>query len=119
MKACTSFARTATRSTAFPPHDWVKSLNAENATGSCSTPGLHLLERSCDGPLSDLTTSGVTLTSIRQETILLASVPLTDEAWQPLRKGEVTVVMNGEVVARTPGNGQEANHSKSIAGDWR
>lgn len=69
--------------------------------GRLSPPGLHLLERDCEQPQPDLTVAGVTLTSIRQQMVLFASVPLTGEPWQALPEGEVVVIRNGEVVART------------------
>jgi hypothetical protein len=43
---------------------------------------------------------GVSVTSDIQTVTLLASVPLTDEEWQPLPKNTILVVSQGEVVAR-------------------
>jgi len=34
-----------------------------------------------------------------QQVVLLASVPLTDEAWEPMPEGELIAVRNGEVVS--------------------
>ena len=34
--------------------------------------------------------------------VLVASVPLTDEGWQPLAEGEVLVIEAGSIVARRP-----------------
>ena len=34
-----------------------------------------------------------------QKIVLLASVPLSSEAWQPLAEGEVIVVRDGQIVA--------------------
>ena len=81
------------------------------ADGREGPPGLHLLERSGEESPAGITTSGITLTSIRQEAVLLASAPLTDEPWQPLPEGEVVVVINGAVVARNSGDESEANDS--------
>ncbi|MCC6525450.1 MAG: class II glutamine amidotransferase, partial [Polyangiaceae bacterium] len=39
----------------------------------------------------------------RQEVALLASVPLSGEAWQPLREGELVVLRAGRVVHRALG----------------
>lgn len=81
--------------------------------GRVAPPGLHLLERHCQEPPTDLSTAGVTLTLIRQEkTVLLASVPLTDEPWQPLTEGEVVVVTKGAVVACFSGGILETNRTK-------
>jgi glutamine amidotransferase len=85
------------------------------ADGQEGPPGLHLLERSGEVPPADPAASGVTLTSVRQEAVLLASVPLTDEPWQPLSEGEVVVIMNGAVVARNSGNESEATYSIDTA----
>jgi glutamine amidotransferase len=40
------------------------------------------------------------VTSDIQTVTLLASVPLTDEEWQPLPKNTILAVSQGEVVAR-------------------
>lgn len=47
-------------------------------------PGVHLLCRRCAGG---------------QEVVLVASVPLSDEAWQPLDEGEIVVLAAGRRVA--------------------
>ncbi len=43
---------------------------------------------------------GVSVTSDIQAVTLLASVPLTDEDWQPLPKNTILALSQGEVVAR-------------------
>lgn len=68
--------------------------------GHTGPPGLHLLQRHCEESASDLATSGVTLTTVPQDTCLLASVPLTDESWQPLAEGEVITITHGRIVGR-------------------
>ena len=65
--------------------------------GEMKPPGIHMLVRLCHEAPLDLSDSGITLTSLPQETVLLASVPLTDEPWQALPSGEVIVVRNGSV----------------------
>lgn len=74
-----------------------KRIQADGHTGP---PGLHLLQRHCEESASDLARSGVTLTTVPQDTCLLASVPLTDEPWQPLPEGEVIAVTHGRIVGR-------------------
>ena len=65
-------------------------------------PGLWLLQRHCPFDADRLPQSGVTIDAGRehQKIALLASVPLSGEAWQPLAEGEVLAVKDGEVVAR-------------------
>ncbi len=43
---------------------------------------------------------GVSVTSNIQAVTLLASVPLTNEDWQPLPKNTILALSQGEVVAR-------------------
>lgn len=68
--------------------------------GNVRPPGLHLLVRSCNEQALDLTQSGVLLAPLAQELALVASVPLTDEPWEPIGEGEVIVLTRGIVYAR-------------------
>jgi predicted glutamine amidotransferase len=67
------------------------------ADGGIAAPGLWRLHRSCAVDPDSLTGAGVHLDepSGPQELTLFASVPLTDEPWQPLQEGEVIAVENG------------------------
>ena len=65
---------------------------------STAPPGLTLLHRECGVDRDALASAGVRLDD-PQTVTLLASVPLTDEPWQPLREGEIVVIRDGEVVA--------------------
>ena len=69
--------------------------------GNVRPPGLHLLVRSCNEQAVDLTQSGVLLAPTAQELVLVASVPLTDEPWEPMSEGEVVALKKGLVWART------------------
>lgn len=62
--------------------------------------GLFVLSRTCSETGPELEQSGVKLEPVRQALTLLASVPLTDEAWLPLAEGEVLAVRSGVVVQR-------------------
>ncbi len=53
----------------------------------------------CDGEVLFAETSGVSVISPDQHVILVASVPLTTEAWEPFREGEVVAIANGKVAA--------------------
>lgn len=86
-----------------------KRIQADGHTGP---PGLHLLQRHCQKPASELSSSGVTLTTVPQDTCLLASVPLTNEPWQPLAEGELVALVHGQVVARLHGEAASADNNK-------
>jgi len=63
-------------------------------------PGLYALERSCAEDVPDLSRSGVILETAQQALTLVASVPLTDEAWEPLVSGEIWAIREGRVVEK-------------------
>lgn len=73
-------------------------------TGAIRPPGLHVLCRSCLAGDDGVPLAGVAIPATeRQEVALLASVPLSGEAWQPLREGELVVLRAGRVVHRALG----------------
>jgi predicted glutamine amidotransferase len=63
--------------------------------GQIRPPGLYLLQRCCWRSAPELADAGVSLTSVRQDVALVASVPLTDELWQPLGEGDLIALANG------------------------
>ncbi len=67
------------------------------ADGGIAAPGLWRLARRCAIDFDALATDG----GDGQELTLLASVPLTGEAWTPLGEGEVIVLRDGAIVATT------------------
>jgi glutamine amidotransferase len=66
--------------------------------GSTRPPGLHILNRQCLE--TTVSGGGVSVTSDNQTVTLFASVPLTDEDWQPLAKNTILAVRHGEIVAQ-------------------
>lgn len=66
--------------------------------GVMRPPGLHLLCRSCEVTPGPIEIPGLAIASKTQRVVLAASVPLTDEGWEPLAKGDVVVVRKGEVI---------------------
>ena len=77
-------------------------------------PGLYTLERGCTEEIPDLIGSGVTLTMAHQTLTLAASVPLTEETWQPMARGEVLAISGGAVLLSRPGvESDEAPVSRS------
>ena len=67
--------------------------------GSTAAPGLHVLHRECSIDPDDLAAAGV-LVAAPRTIALVASVPLTQEAWMPLAEGEIVVLHHGAVVTR-------------------
>lgn len=68
--------------------------------GPIEPPGLHLLCRHCVGEDGTLETDGLSIDQGDQEVVLAASVPLTNEGWQPLDEGELVVLERGRIVER-------------------
>ena len=68
--------------------------------GSTRPPGLHILNRRCRAPQETVSGGGVSVTSDTQVVTLLASVPLTDEEWQPLPKNTIFALSHGKIAAR-------------------
>jgi len=73
------------------------------ADGAIAPPGLYRLTRSCAVDRDALSDAGVTIGawSSPQILTLVASVPLTVEAWTPLVEGEVIAVAVGELRGAT------------------
>lgn len=76
--------------------------------GDIQPPGLHLLARSCNERAVDLSESGIMMAPIAQELALVASVPLTDEPWEPIAEGEVIALRDGLLWARMPATASAA-----------
>jgi len=63
------------------------------ADGEYKSPGLHWLRRRCASNDVHADAAGVAVTtSADQEVVLVASVPLTTEAWEPFGEGEIVVM---------------------------
>jgi predicted glutamine amidotransferase len=75
------------------------------AGGGLRPPGLHTLSRTCPFEPSAPRIEGLRVIpgSGEQEVFLAASVPLTDEDWQPLGGGEIAVVWQGSTRTHLPG----------------
>ena len=66
-------------------------------------PGLWMLQRHCKPGDHFPDCPAVTSMATGPQTVMLiASVPLTDEAWRPLAEGELVAIRAGEVVATAP-----------------
>ncbi len=77
-------------------------LRTERPNEPPRPPGLHFLHRVCSGNSEDSRCRGPCPASgsEEQEMALIASVPLTDEAWRPFREGEVLALRAGRIAAR-------------------
>jgi len=73
------------------------------ASHRAEPPGLWVVQRHCtpggSAPEPEAG-GGVSIARGAQTVLLLASVPLTSEAWRPLAEGELMAVRDGEVLAR-------------------
>jgi len=69
------------------------------ASGRIEPPGLWCLQRKCADPAGTTDLAGVAVVPAPQSVVLLASVPLSDEAWRPLAEGELLVAQSGRLVA--------------------
>ena len=68
--------------------------------GKYRPPGLWLHQQTCpecDGPIRG---GGISIDSERQKIAMVASVPITEDHWEPLDGGTVIAMRNGEVVAK-------------------
>jgi hypothetical protein len=72
------------------------------ADGTIAPPGLWILQRHCPVDPDGLSRAGVTIEPVDegQTIVLLASVPLSGDGWQPLVEGEVIAVKTGRLVWR-------------------
>ena len=73
------------------------------ANGEVAPPGLCVLCRRCAPEGDNIAMDGLALEAGEQEVALVASVPLTDEAWRPLAEGEVVALRNGRIVTTAKG----------------
>jgi glutamine amidotransferase len=68
--------------------------------GRAELPGLWCLRRECASVAADADDlAGVSVGTAARSAVLLASVPLSAEAWRPLAEGELLVARLGEFVA--------------------
>lgn len=66
-------------------------------------PGLHWLRRCCDASTEEIAGLRLRGENAEQQVVLVASVPLTSEAWSPFEEGEILVLADGnEIMRRRP-----------------
>ena len=70
-----------------------------NDTHRVEAPGLVYLQRRCSRGERAFATTGLAIESVDQTITLVASVPLTQDRWEPLKEGVVIAVSDGRLVA--------------------
>lgn len=74
-------------------------------SGQIEPPGMHYLCRDCDCDQEAIPLSGVEIQhnkfATRQSVVLFASVPLSDENWQPFSPNQLIVARDGRIVDQT------------------
>jgi glutamine amidotransferase len=70
-----------------------------NDAGEIRPPGLHLLCRHCTAVDDGVPLAGLSMPEAPQDIALVASVPLSAEAWTPLPEGTLVVLREGRVVS--------------------
>ena len=72
----------------------------KNGRGHTEPPGLWTLQQHCAAADSPPTQqAGVSIGEQERVSLLIASVPLTGEAWQPMPEGELVAVRYGQLIA--------------------
>ncbi|MDO8386592.1 MAG: class II glutamine amidotransferase [Polaromonas sp.] len=70
-------------------------------TGHAGPPGLWMLQRHCPpAEPAPVHQAGIAVVPEDRVVVFIASVPLTDEAWQPLAEGDMVAVRHGALLAR-------------------
>lgn len=72
--------------------------------GVIEPPGLWILRRSCTGEDEErITGAGIDVSHSALHVVLVASVPLTDEPWQPIERGCTLAITRGRVIGSVQG----------------
>ena len=72
----------------------------ETETGLPRPPGLHIRHFANEPERDSWRSAGAHIADLHDETVLLASVPLNTQGWQPLAEGEVLALRNGAILRR-------------------
>ncbi len=60
-------------------------------------PGLCLRQQSCPRGAEKTSGGGVDIGSPKQQIVMAASVPLTDDDWEPMQAGSLVALKDGEI----------------------
>jgi len=80
---------------------FVHAHRRRQSDGEFRAPGLWLSEQTCPDGSEKVWGGGVKITSPQQKIIMAASVPLTEEHWEPMQADSLVAIRNGEVLLRT------------------
>lgn len=69
------------------------------ANGRIEPPGMYYLQRECKRDNDALMQEGITISQPQQKVLLFASVPLTNERWQPLTPGKLYIASTGQFIS--------------------
>lgn len=67
------------------------------ANGEVKAPGMHMICRACSAK-NALSAAALNNAEDQQQLVLFASVPLSNEPWQPMQPNQLYVAKNGELV---------------------
>ncbi|MDX2411337.1 MAG: class II glutamine amidotransferase, partial [Woeseiaceae bacterium] len=67
------------------------------ADGEFREPGLCLCQQTCPGGAEKISGGGVDIGSPKQQIVMAASVPLTDNDWVPMHAGSLVALKDGEI----------------------
>lgn len=76
---------------------WVHADRRKQSSGAIAPPGLWLLERSCEADAAASETCPIAVSGDALRVVLIASVPLSSEAWRPLARGAVLEIEGGTI----------------------
>jgi predicted glutamine amidotransferase len=89
----------------------------QGTSSKIEPPGLVYLQRRCGEGKRGLVASGLSIEGADQVITVVASVPLTDEPWQPFDEGEVIAISKGQVTAHHPAAKNETENGSSALRD--
>jgi len=84
---------------AFDGHLFIYADRRTQRPGVIEPPGLWILQRRCNTD-SMFAGAGVSVGGTALSVVLIASVPLTSESWQPLERNTAVEVRNGSVITQ-------------------
>ena len=80
---------------------FVHSHRRRQRDGVIREPGLWLSHQTVSDDEDGVRGAGVTIASERQQIVVAASVPLTDDGWSPIQSGSLVALRDGQVIDAT------------------
>ena len=82
---------------------FVYSDRRKGEDGKYQAPGLWITRRTCRSDNEIISGGGVEIRSAKQQIAIAASVPLTEEGWEPLPTGTLAVMKDGDIQLQVVG----------------